>query len=71
MVSWHESPSFKAGNSEGQKESDFSKKLVFFRPRIILTLFNKIFPETFAGFKIKPYLCIVNPERHAGGGDPM
>ena len=32
---------------------------------------TKITPEKFAGFKKMSYLCTVNPERHAGGGDPM
>ena len=81
-----ESGSFKAGKSwfhgmkvrvSRQETSRGEKGLILDEntPTIIreyyLRYLTKIMPEKFAGFKKKSYLCTVNPERHAGGGDPM
>ena len=81
-----ESGSFKAGKSwfhgmkvrvSRQETPRGEKGLILDEntPTIIreyyLHYLTKIMPEKFAGFKKKSYLCTVNPERHAGGGDPM
>ena len=81
-----ESGSFKAGKSwfhgmkvrvsrqetpRGEKGLILDENTSTIVSEYYLHYLTKIISEKLAGFKKKSYLCIVNPERHAGGGDPM